>query len=244
MDISYQAIQVKQYDRDRYVCCLFTNKKNQENLFTIISFQNELDLIIHSDKDLLAKLIRLTWWQENIDKLYKGDIEQQPTLIDLARIIKEFNLPQNLFKEIFKSKFIEVHGDIPEEKEALKEFVRKDGYNNLKMMALVLGSLEQTEQLENIGLAWNMLQKLRFSEYSMEVAKIMLEIIEDALQKLKISELKKNTAPIDLLYFLAKIYLQKIKVGSARSIKAVQNFYINPLKKQLLLSYHYLLDLH
>lgn len=241
MDISYQASQVKQYDNDRYVCCLFTNKKKQENLLTIISFQNEIELIIRSDKDQLAKLIRLTWWQEAINKLYIGKIEQQPILNSLARLIEEFKISQDLFNDFFANKLIEVHEELPSTEKEIINFAKKDGYDSLLMMVIILASKVQENNLENIALAWKLIQILKFKYLTFEVKEMLIDYTEKALSEVNMNYLRKNAAPIDLLYFLFQKYIKNAKYISPKIY--AQQFEMNPLKKQLILSYHYLFNL-
>ena len=245
MNLSYAANQVKKYDHDRYICCLFAPKNVMEKLFTILNFNAEISSISEQTSELTPALIRITWWQDAIANLYQGKIQSHSLIKALNEIIAEANIPQALFTDLLEARMLELHQEVAYD----AIFAKKTGGNLLEIMALSLG-IKETLRFKPIGIAWALLGILRSAKYAASLRKILpfaldnkayvIDIckeIEKYLAMVDINEFNKASAPLDLLFYLAQYYL-KLLIKADYDLLS-DKLSINPMLKQLYLSYRY-----
>ena len=91
---------VQQYDRDRYLCALFTDTIRREALFSIYAFYYEISRIKFRVTDPLLGQIRFQWWRESIDKVLEGRIERHEIIIGLDAAIRNYKLHRILFFDL------------------------------------------------------------------------------------------------------------------------------------------------
>lgn len=263
MKISYRASQVKQYDHDRYICCLFSPEIIQEKLFSILSFNIEIATILEQTSELTPALIRITWWQDAIDSLYKGQVHQHSLVKALNELILDKKIPKFLIAELLESRMLELHQQPLQSMDELISFAHKTGANLLEILSLILGA-KAPEFYRPLGIAWSLLGILRSAKYAKSLGRILLfpkNLMTDDFElnhphskdivKIIIAEIEKNlalidpkyfskaTASIDLLYYLNKYYL-KLIIKNDYNISS-SNLSINPVIKQLYLLYRYIL---
>ena len=262
MNITYQANQVKQYDHDRYICCLFASSAEQTRLFTILAFNTEISLISEQTSDLAPALMRITWWQDAIDDLYQGKLRQHSLIKDLNEIIVQQKIPVELFRRFLQARMIELHKQPPKNMAELIHFSENTGANLLEIIAYSVNFL-QPERFRNLGTAWSLLGILRSIKYIKQTGKPMLFplelltdnfVIGDQCSKIIVKEIaneaekllnqveqnlfSKSTAALDLLFFLAQYYLRLLKKNDYDILS--DKLSLNPVFKQLYLSYRYL----
>jgi phytoene/squalene synthetase len=263
MKLPYRASQVKQYDHDRYICCLFSPEIVQEKLFSILSFNIEIATISEQTSDLTPALIRITWWQDAIDNLYKGQVHQHSLVKALNEIILDNKIPKDLITELLKARMLELHQQPLKSMEELIYFAKGTGSNLLEILGFILDA-KAPEFYRPLGIAWSLLGILRSAKYSKSLNKILLfpqdlmpnnfklgdhntktivqlivNIIEENLSIIDPKQFSKSTASVDLLYYLSKYYLKLIIKNDYNIL--CNNLSINPVIKQLYLLYRYLL---
>jgi NADH dehydrogenase [ubiquinone] 1 alpha subcomplex assembly factor 6 len=103
--LSFPALEVKNNDYYRYICCLFTPQIFRERLFALYAFNNEIAKIKDVTSDPMTGLIRLTWWREALDEIYSGkNIRKHEIVKALAEVIKITELPRNFLDEIIEAR--------------------------------------------------------------------------------------------------------------------------------------------
>ena len=262
MNLQHQTLQVKKYDHDRYLCCLFAKEKNRDQLLTILAFNSEIALISEQTSDLTPALIRITWWQDAIDDLYQGKIRQHSLIIALEQIITEHKIPQHLFSNLLQARMIELYQQPPSTTLELIKFAEKTGGNLLEICAYAIDS-DNFEQYKNIGTAWSLIGILRATKYlaqtrkpllfptelipknfkigddnSRIITKIIINEAQLLLNKIDRSVFCKSTAALDLLYYLNLYYIKLIKQSGYNILNDKLSF--NPVFKQLYLLYQFL----
>ncbi|AIL65007.1 squalene synthase HpnD [Rickettsiales bacterium Ac37b] len=97
ISLSYPAVQVKNFDNDRYLCSLFTpSSQMREQLFIIYAFNIELNFIKHRVNDEMLAMIRLEWWRETIEDIYLNKIREHPIVKPLAEVINQLSLDKEI----------------------------------------------------------------------------------------------------------------------------------------------------
>ncbi len=262
MNLQHQALQVKKYDHDRYLCCLFAKEENRNDLLTILAFNSEISLISEQTSDLSPALIRITWWQDAIDDLYQGKVRQHSLIIALEKIITEHKIPRELFSNLLQARMIELYQQPPSTTLELIQFAEKTGGNLLKICAYVIDQ-KNLEQYKNIGTAWSLIGILRSIKYlpqthkpllfptdllpknfklgdddSRIITKIIVNEAQLLLSKVDRSLFRKSSAVLDLLYYLNLYYIKLLKRSGYNILSDKLNF--NPVFKQLYLLYQFL----
>jgi phytoene/squalene synthetase len=259
--MSYHISQVKNYDHDRYVCCLFANELDRDKLFSIFAFNIEIALISEQTSDLTPALMRITWWQDAIDDLYQGKIRPHSLINDLNKLIVKYKIPKKLFDDLLNARMIELYQDPPLNMEELKLFSERTGANLLEIAARCL-DLANPEKFRPLGSAWSLLGMLRSVKYVTQtrkfipfpkdllpqnfklgdsdnklIVKQVVREIELLLTQVDQALFTKSSASLDLLFFLSRYYIKLLKKNDYDVFTS--QLLINPVLKQLYLLYKY-----
>ncbi|MBX7145885.1 MAG: squalene/phytoene synthase family protein [Alphaproteobacteria bacterium] len=170
---------LKKNDYDRYLTILFVKSKFREPLAILYNFNYEIAYITTSVKDPLISLIKIQWWQDQIDYIYKDDqfIPPTPLLRSLKVIIKEFFLPKNLFTQIFTARKIGIELNVFETTNQFIDYAR-DTSSPLIILTLYILHQNFKEPLkhisDNMGIAWVIIGLLRSFAHYLKQDKIFL----------------------------------------------------------------------
>lgn len=110
-DQSYCANQVRAFDKDRYLATLLAPATAREHLFSLYAFNIEISKIRENVSEALLGEMRLTWWREAIDAIYKGDVGDHPVVEALECVIVECSLPQSLFLELLNARQFDLYDE-------------------------------------------------------------------------------------------------------------------------------------
>lgn len=94
----YCLKKTKQSHSSFYYSFYFLPKKKREAMMALYAFCREMDDIVDSGNADIA-YSKLQWWQSEITHLYAHQ-PQHPITQALLPVIRTFNLPENLFREI------------------------------------------------------------------------------------------------------------------------------------------------
>jgi len=103
MTLTYSADQLRRYDYDHYLITLFAQARYRDALFSIFSFNYEINKI-HEGAEPQISLIRLQWWRDKIDELYgekKISNFDHPLLEGLCLAIDQYQIPKTLIEACF-----------------------------------------------------------------------------------------------------------------------------------------------
>ncbi|MBE7637668.1 squalene/phytoene synthase family protein [Sneathiella sp. P13V-1] len=91
-DQSLLSKEVKQYDYDRWLTCLFAPAEKREHLFALLSFNSEISRIRETVSEPLLGDIRLQWWRDALAGIDTGAVKKHPTVEALYRLHQEIPL--------------------------------------------------------------------------------------------------------------------------------------------------------
>ncbi len=88
--IEYCIDMVRNRDHDRYLCALYAPDKARDGLIVLLAFNNELAEVNDKVSEPMLGEIRLQWWRDAIEDLYKGTVRKHPVsqAMDEVGIIK------------------------------------------------------------------------------------------------------------------------------------------------------------
>ncbi len=91
-DQSLLSKEVKQYDYDRWLTCLFALAEKREHLFALLSFNSEISRVRETVSEPLLGDIRLQWWRDALTGLETGNVKKHPTVEALHKLNREVPL--------------------------------------------------------------------------------------------------------------------------------------------------------
>ena len=112
--LTYCGQTVRDYDRDRFLLSLTARPALRCALWALFAFNYEISRTREVITETQLGLIRLQWWRDNIDAIYKGgEPFGNPALVDLAAAIRAHDLPQADFEALLYAREFDLEGVIP-----------------------------------------------------------------------------------------------------------------------------------
>lgn len=119
--LSYYSSLVKTQRRDWFLAAMFLPASMREVVIAIYALDIELAHVHHVVKEEMMGHIRYAWWQENIEGLHNGVVNEHPVLQALANI----NIPQESLLSIVTA-YRESFPEHPPEIENIVQNIIKD----------------------------------------------------------------------------------------------------------------------
>lgn len=106
---------VKEHDYDRFLISLMVkNPADMQALWTLFAFNHEIAKTREVVSETRLGLIRLQWWRDEIGKIYGGEISgQHEVLTPLSAIIRQYDLPQELFDSLIYAREFDLEDVLP-----------------------------------------------------------------------------------------------------------------------------------
>jgi phytoene/squalene synthetase len=219
----YAAQQLKHADHPTYISILLTRHEFHEALYALYTFHIELSRIPLIASDDAVGKIRLYWWKEMINDIYKsGKVKNQPVLKALAETIRRHRLPKKYFSEIIKYRQHDL------EEKHFKTFAELESYiektsGNIIRLALLVMDVEMTHYLEreikhlSYALkALNIIESLKHRNFNQHPF-----VPEELIGKLQsANSVEKSEEVVKLLYQYAQKNLRVI--GNGKSLEEVK----------------------
>ena len=173
---------VRQVDRDRYLASLFAPEDKRADLLALYAFNAEITRVRDVVTEPHLGEIRLQWWQDTLDAIYHGDVQEHPVAIALARAIAAADLPKHAFKNLATAHIFDFYSDPMRSLVDLEGYMGETSSALIQMASLILAGHEGLENAEVSGLAG--------------VAYGMAEILRTLPKQQKYSQ---NFIPVELL---------------------------------------------
>lgn len=114
MSLTYCGNIVRQQDPDRFLLSLLAPARVRPALWALYAFNYEIAKTREVVSETATGLIRLTWWREAIDEIYKGQAPRAHEVVrDLARAIHDHDLPQSHFDTLVFAREFDVEDRNP-----------------------------------------------------------------------------------------------------------------------------------
>ncbi|MFQ5985427.1 MAG: phytoene/squalene synthase family protein, partial [Alphaproteobacteria bacterium] len=160
---SYCAEQVRRLDRDRYRCTLFAPAGARDGLFALYAFNIEIARIRESVSEPMLGEIRLQWWREAVDGIYRESPPQQEVVRALAPIVAEAGLTRALFDRLLEGRTFDLDDEPPRTLAALERYAEETSATLTLLTLEVLGVKDEAAQEAgfHVGIAWALAGLLR-----------------------------------------------------------------------------------
>lgn len=157
---------VKERNYYKYITSLFAKEAIRNDLLTIYAFDSEISRIPFISTEPMIGLIRLTFWKENIEKLYNGVKPTEPILSEIMQLKDKYTIPQELFVNIIEAKEYLVEREILGSFAAMKENSIKGTGSLFKIISIISGENLQDDIIEEIALAYDLaISLLKMKEF-------------------------------------------------------------------------------
>jgi len=156
--LSYNAEQVRRYDRDRFLTCLFAPPDRREALFALLAFNHEIAKTREIVSEPIMGQMRLQWWRESLEPVFvasAGPVRRHAVLDVLAPAIREHALTAGLFEALLEAREQDLRDDPPETEAAFLAYAEGISVPLLHLMLEVLGVRDPTSRAaaRAVGLA-------------------------------------------------------------------------------------------
>jgi phytoene synthase len=171
---------VRRYDRDRFVTALLAPPAPREDLFTLYAFNSEIARIRETVSEPMLGQIRLQWWRDTLDCVCRGDPTHHPLADDLAQLIRRQSLPRPLLDRLIEARELDMQDAPAETLAQLKLYVEDSAAGLSALAALLLGGDDAATQeaARHVGQAWGLVGLLRAHAFTIKMRRVTLPVQE------------------------------------------------------------------
>lgn len=103
-DAAYCMDLVRKTDNMNFLATLFASSRHRPTLFAICAFNSEIKQIrARAPHSNIAKM-RLAFWRDSLDSIYKGSPPDHPVCTSICRALEETRLSKSWFNRIIKAR--------------------------------------------------------------------------------------------------------------------------------------------
>ncbi len=153
---------VRESDRPHYLCTLWAPEKHRQGLFALHAFSLELARIRSQVSEPMLGEIRLTWWREALDGVYRDKPREHPVLRALT-ILVEKAVPLSKLTAMIDGRESEIFDSAMANIAEVILFASQTYGLQNEIVARLCGetSAEGLQAANQIGTAWGLLSLLR-----------------------------------------------------------------------------------
>ncbi|MSP68450.1 MAG: hypothetical protein EXQ96_10275 [Alphaproteobacteria bacterium] len=107
------------YDRDHYWAALFAPAPARAAFIAVSAFAVELALVRERVSQPTLGLLRLQWWREAVERLFRGAVPNEPVAVALAGAIADRDLPRAAIERMIAAREQEIAQERPADLEGL-----------------------------------------------------------------------------------------------------------------------------
>ena len=166
---SYCADQVRRFDHDRYLTCLFAPAGRREDLFALYAFNLEVAKTAEVVSEAPLGQMRLQWWRDAIAGIYAGQPPRHEVAAPLAEAVQRHGLDRGAFERLIEAREFDLDGAPPETLAALEDYAEATSAGLVQVALQVLdapgcetqGGAEAATAGRHMGIAWALVGLLR-----------------------------------------------------------------------------------
>jgi phytoene/squalene synthetase len=159
-DARYCAEAVRRLDPHRYIAALFAAEPARTDLFALYAFNLELATVREQVSEPLIGQIRLQWWRDTFDDIYRGATRETPVVRALKTAIERHSVPRVLFDSLIDARERDV-ADQPADLAELIAYAEGTGGTLAVLAVEMLGTPQAADTARQAGTAWALTGLLR-----------------------------------------------------------------------------------
>ena len=150
---SYCRKLLREADRDRYLASLFAPDATRPHLQALYGFNIELSAARERTSAPALGEIRLQWWLDAVEQIYRGTTSGHPVLEALAPAIEHGRLPLDAFRNMVEARRFDLYDDPMPDMASLEGYLGETSSALIQLSALVLAGAEAVTAAEAAGYA-------------------------------------------------------------------------------------------
>ncbi len=160
---SYCADQVRRFDHDRSLTCLFAPAGRRGDLFALYAFNLEVAKIAEVVSEAPLGQMRLQWWRDAIEGIYAGQPPRHAVAAPLAAAVRRHGLDRGAFERLIEAREFDLDGAPPETLAALEDYAEATSAGLVQVALQVLDArgAEAAAAGRHVGIAWALVGLLR-----------------------------------------------------------------------------------
>lgn len=162
-ELSYCAQQVRQFDRERFLCLMFAPPERREALFALHAFDLELAQIPDRVTEHLLGKMRFQWWRDAIGQTFDGNPPHHGVLLPLSEAIRAHGLERTAFERLIDTRERDLDAWPNSDREALDDYLDGTAATLAGLSVQVLGIADSATTLSarRAARAWGLMRLLR-----------------------------------------------------------------------------------
>jgi NADH dehydrogenase [ubiquinone] 1 alpha subcomplex assembly factor 6 len=194
------AQSLRQHDRDRYLTTLFAPAERRGALTALYAFNFEVAKTREIVREPLLGRIRLQWWREAIDAIYRGLPPRKHEVVEpLAAAIRRHDLTRYHFDRLIDAREGDLADEPPSSLAALEIYAEDTAARLVRLALEILDARDEpsTEAGRRVGIAWALIGTIRALPVQARLRRLSLPadlIAESGLDVARFMELKSSPA--------------------------------------------------
>ncbi|QQP91591.1 squalene/phytoene synthase family protein [Skermanella sp. TT6] len=186
--LSYCGQEVRKYDNDRFLTCLFAPPDRREALFALYAFNLEIAKTREVVTEPVLGQIRLQWWHDSIGEVYAGAGRRHEVLMPLADAIRRFDLTRAHFETLIDGREADLTDEPPADGTCLASYAEVTSAPLAKLALEILGVRDAPADAaaRHVGIAWALTGLLRAVPFHARGHRLYLP--KDVLERHGVSE--------------------------------------------------------
>ncbi|MDR3518203.1 MAG: squalene/phytoene synthase family protein [Azospirillaceae bacterium] len=138
--LSYCGQQVRKFDNDRFLACLFAPADRREALFALFAFNLEIARTREVVREPIMGQIRLQWWRDGIAAADAATPPHHEVLEPLSLAMQRFKLPRAAFDRLIDAREIDLEPEPPADLAALLSYAEATTAPLFELALIILGA--------------------------------------------------------------------------------------------------------
>ena len=153
MSADHCAQLVRAGDKDRYLSGLFAPDELRPPLFALYAFNLEIARIRETVSEAALGEIRLQWWRDAVEGIYRGEGQGHPVIEALAPAIAKGNLPKQALLNMIEARRFDLYDDPMPSLGQLEGYLGETSSMLIQLAAMILDKPRAQGLAEISGLA-------------------------------------------------------------------------------------------
>ena len=194
------AHSLRRHDRDRYLTTLFAPADRRGALIALYAFNFEVAKTREIVREPLLGRIRLQWWREAIDEIYRGATPRHHEVVEaLAAAIRAHDLTRYHFDRLIDARESDLADEPPAALAALETSAEDSAARLVRLALEILDAHDAAAEAaaRHVGIAWVLIGTIRALPMQARLRRVSLPadlIAETGLDVARFLELKSSPA--------------------------------------------------
>jgi NADH dehydrogenase [ubiquinone] 1 alpha subcomplex assembly factor 6 len=204
------AHSLRRHDRDRYLTTLFAPADRRGALIALYAFNFEVAKTREIVREPLLGQIRLQWWREAIDEIYRGATPRHHEVVEpLAAAIRAHDLTRYHFDRLIDARESDLADEPPADLAALETYAEDSAARLVRLALEILDARDAAAEAaaRHVGIAWALIGTLRALPAQARLRRVTLPadlVAETGLDVARFLELKSSPPLLHIVERLAE----------------------------------------